>query len=74
MDASAPQVILEAFLEHTDNLPPHTPIILVASNCGVNDRKKEMVMRILDEVIPTVISGRQGDIFVLAQAIREKCE
>ncbi len=72
MDAGAPQVILEAFLEKYENLCMGIPVVLVVSDCGVNDRKRKLVVDMLDDIVPTVITGRMGDIFAVAQSVIEK--
>lgn len=74
LDVSAPQIIVEAFIDHFNNVCPNIPLVLVASNCGVNDRKKDLLLRVLDELVPTVISGRLGDIFAVSQGVIEKSE
>lgn len=70
MDVSAPQVIVESFI-HNFKLG-NTPLILVTSDCGTNDRKKELAMRIIEESGPTVITGRLGDIYAISQVLVEK--
>ena len=77
VDVSAPQAIVEAFLVEFSTAAMETreiPFILVASNCGINDRKKELALRILEQTVPTMISGRLGDIYALGQAVVEKSE
>ena len=69
---SAPQIIIEAFIEHYTAVCPNKPFVLVASDCGANDRKKELLLRALEHTPPTIISGRLGDICAVAQAIIEK--
>ena len=74
VSSSAPQVMVEAFIEAFNDEPPSSefPFVLVADNCGTNDRKKELVVDILDEIVPTVVSGRLGDIVSVAQGVIEK--
>lgn len=77
VSASAPQPILDAFMEHFDqNARSSTeiPFVLVADYCGTNDRKKQLILNILEEFVPTVISGRLGDIYSVAQRVIEKSE
>lgn len=74
VSASAPRAMVEAFVEaFNDDAPSNEfPFILVADNCGTNDRKKQLVLDVLDEIVPTVVSGRLGDIFSVAQGVIEK--
>ena len=39
---------------------------------GSNDRKKGLAQRIIDESGPSVITGRLGDIYAVAQDVLEK--
>ena len=67
--------MIEAFLDNNgDSMNKSTPVVLVASNCGVNNRKKELLLSILDEhdVHVSMISGRLGDVYALGQAAVEK--
>ena len=74
VDVSAPQCILEAFVEQYNSISLDIPYVLVASNCGANDRKKELMLSILEDTAPTVITGRLGDIVAVAQSVIEKSE
>ena len=77
VSASAPQAIVEAFVEAFGNCDAHAreiPFVLVADCCGTNDRKKQLVLDVLDEHVPTMISGRLGDIYSTAQRVIEKSE
>lgn len=64
-------MIVESFLDHFK--VGSCPLILVTSDCGTNDRKKSLALRIIEESGPTVITGKLGDIYAVAQAVIEKC-
>lgn len=72
VDTSAPQVILEAFIDYYE--VGCKPLILVASECGTNDRKKDLALRIIHESGPSFITGRLVDIFTLSMSQSEKGE
>ena len=71
VDVSAPHVIIESFLDHFK--VDSCPLILVTSDCGTNDRKKALALRIIEESGPTLITGKLGDIYAVAQSVIEKC-
>ncbi|XP_064399991.1 uncharacterized protein LOC135346330 isoform X2 [Halichondria panicea] len=70
LDMSAPQVIVEAFIANFEL--GSKPLVLVASECGTNDRKKDLAMRVIDESGPNFITGKLVDIFTLSGARNEK--
>ncbi len=72
LDVSAPQVIVEAFINHFEL--GSKPLILVASECGTNDRKKDLALRVIEESGPNFITGKLVDIFTLSGARNEKCK
>ncbi len=70
LDVSAPQAIVEAFIEKFEL--GSKPLILVASDCGTNDRKKDLAMRVIEDSGPNFITGKVVDIYTLARAHAEK--
>ena len=72
MDVSAPQSLIETFIE--EFAVGSYPLVLIASQTGTNDRKKELAVRVIEDKGPTLITGRLGDIYAVAQAIEEKSE
>ena len=72
LDVSAPQNIIETFID--EFAIGSCPLILVASQTGTNDRKKDLAVRVIEDSGPTLITGRLGDIYAVAQAIEEKSE
>ncbi len=72
VDVSAPQSIVEAVIDKFEL--GCKPLILVASDCGTNDRKKDLAMRVIEENGPNFITGKVVDICTLARARAEKCE
>lgn len=48
------------------------PVVLVASHSGSNDRKRDLVVKLMQAVKVTMISGRMGDIVAVSQALQEK--
>ena len=72
MDVGAPQSLIETFIE--EFAIGSCPLVLVTSQSGTNDRKKDLAVRVIEENGPTLITGRLGDIYTVAQAIEEKSE
>ena len=72
LDVSAPQSLIETFIDEFD--VGSCPLVLITAQSGTNDRKKELAVRVIEESGPTLITGRLGDIYAVAQAIEEKSE
>ena len=72
VDVSAPQIIIEAFLEKFE--VGCKPLVLVASDCGTCDRKKDLAEQIIQRSGPNFITGKLVDIHTLAMVVMEKCE
>ena len=70
MDVGAPQKLIDTFID--EFRIGSCPLVLVTSQSGTNDRKKELAVRLIEEKGPTLITGRLGDIYAVAQAIEEK--
>ncbi len=70
VDVSASRILVEAFIE--EYVPGQCPLVLVTSECGSSDRRKELAQRVIEENGPTVISGRLADIYSVSQDILEK--
>ena len=70
VDTCASRDLLEAFLEHY--VLGQCPLMLVASQAGSNDRRKELAQRIIADCGPTVITGKLGDIYAVSQDVIEK--
>ena len=72
MDVGAPQKLIDTFID--EFRIGSCPLVLVTSQSGTNDRKKELAVRLIEEKGPTLITGRLGDIYAVTQAIEEKSE
>ena len=70
VDTGAPRALIEAFMEHY--VLGQCPLVLVASQAGCNDRKKQLAAQIIDQCGPSTITGSVGDIFAISQEILEK--
>jgi len=46
-------------------------VILVASECGTNNRKRDLANRIVEECAPSFITGKTVDIVALSQVVSE---
>ena len=70
VDTSAPQVIIESLLESYER--GSVPLVLVTTHAGVDDRKKDLALRLLERTDPTMVTGRMGDIVAITQSLMEK--
>ena len=74
VDASAPRELVETYIAEVLNCPyfQSIPVVLVATGCGSSDRKKDLAFRVLELRSVKMVTGRNGDIVVLAQAFLGK--
>lgn len=72
VDVSASQPLVEEFIGKFEL--SSKPLILVASDCGTNDRKKDLALRVIHDCGPNFITGKVVDIYTLATALAEKCK
>lgn len=72
VDVSAPKELLERFLEVYSIST--RPLIVIASQAGSNDRKRDLAQRIIENCGPTMISGHLGDVCAIAQIVLETSE
>ena len=70
VDIGAPRAVIEAFMEHY--VVGQCPLVLVTTQAGCNDRKKQLATQIIDQCGPSTITGSLGDIFAISQEILEK--
>lgn len=70
VDVSSPRDLVEAFIE--EFIPGTCPLVLVTSDAGSSDRRKDLAQRVIEESGPTVISGRVADIYTIAGDIMER--
>ena len=69
VDVSAPRQLLERFLEEYEITT--RPLIVIASQAGSNDRKRDLARQIISDCGPSVICGRHGDVYAVSQAVLE---
>ena len=72
VDVSAPTTLVEAFIASYSGQAGSLPLVLVASQAGTSDRKRDQAVRVIQQCAPTVVLGRRGDVYALSQAILEK--
>ena len=72
LDVSAPASLVEAFVNTYQQ--GSLPLVLVVSQAGTSDRKRDLAVEVIERCRPTVVLGRRGDVYALSQAILEKCE
>ncbi len=70
VDASAPRDLVEAFID--EFVPGKRPLVLVTTEAGSSNRRKDLAQRVIEESGPTVISGKLADIYAVSQDIMEK--
>ena len=52
--------------------PPHC--LIVPSQVGSNDRKRDVAVELIDKCGPSLVTGRLADVYTLGQAVTEKSE
>jgi len=67
VDVSAPKELVEAYLDAVKEQCSEIPVVLVATGCGSSDRKKDLAFRVLVTANVKMVTGRNGDIVVIAQ-------
>ena len=72
MDTGAPRLLVEALQAHF--VLGQCPLVLVASQAGCNDRKKQLALQIIEDLGPSVISGSLVDIYAISQEVLQKGE
>ena len=70
VDTGAPRLLIEALLEHY--ILGQCPLILVASQAGCNDRKKQLALQIIEDLGPSVITGSMADIYAISQEVLQR--